>query len=285
MEDEILEGFSIGAFFQEQESQGWMPDTKQRYAKCLYELRDFLAGKGPPGRELLNQWQRQLESRYSRSGVQVCLAAANGYFQWCGRPDLQLYPAQSREGEEGDEIPAVTREEYLKLLRAARTLGRQRSYLLVKLFATTGLPLQCLEQVTAEVVRQGGRHAGPPGHSGGVPLSGRPAAGAAGVSGGQGDPLRSGLCLPHRQAAEPLQHFPRHAGALPGRRGARGKGEPQQPAQAVPGDPGAHPRGAGFAAAPGLRPDFRAGTGYHRMADGREPPGVSPPKAGGSEDI
>lgn len=156
MEDEILEGFSIGAFFQEQESQGWMPDTKQRYAKCLYELRDFLAGKGPPGRELLNQWQRQLESRYSRSGVQVCLAAANGYFQWCGRPDLQLYPAQSREGEEGDEIPAVTREEYLKLLRAARTLGRQRSYLLVKLFATTGLPLQCLEQVTAEVVRQGG---------------------------------------------------------------------------------------------------------------------------------
>ena len=48
------------------------------------------------------------------------------------------------------------RQEYLRLLRAARAQGQRQLYLLVKLFALTGLPLQCLGQVTAAVVRAGG---------------------------------------------------------------------------------------------------------------------------------
>src|SRR5699024_329622 len=49
----------------------------------------------------------------------------------------------------------MTRSEYLRLLCTARAMGKRRLYLLIKLFATTDLPLQCLERVTAEVIRAG----------------------------------------------------------------------------------------------------------------------------------
>lgn len=42
-----------------------------------------------------------------------------------------------------------------RLLRTARTQGHHRLYLLIKLFALTGVPLLCLDQITAELVKQG----------------------------------------------------------------------------------------------------------------------------------
>jgi len=51
--------------------------------------------------------------------------------------------------------PELTRTEYLRLLQTARALGRERVYLLEKLFGTTGLTVQELEKVTVEAVREG----------------------------------------------------------------------------------------------------------------------------------
>lgn len=57
--------------------------------------------------------------------------------------------AQSREEAE------LTRAEYLRLLQTAKRLGRERLYLLVKVFATVGLPVQHLPELTVEAARQG----------------------------------------------------------------------------------------------------------------------------------
>ena len=95
-----------------------------------------------------------MRQTYGRTALNVHIAAANNYFRWCERPDL--ISAHAKPGAEpAQHPPALTRAEYLKLLRTARSLEKHRSYLLVKLFATVDLPLQCLDQVTAELVRQG----------------------------------------------------------------------------------------------------------------------------------
>lgn len=96
------------------------------------------------------EWEQSLEQVYTRSAVNVHLAAANNYFKWCGRYDLLR--GHTRVTEEQERSPTLTRTEYLKLLRTARSLGKHRIYLLIKLFATTGVPIQCLNQVTAELV-------------------------------------------------------------------------------------------------------------------------------------
>ncbi|MGN0686165.1 MAG: tyrosine-type recombinase/integrase [Gemmiger sp.] len=151
--EEILQGFSISAFLNDEKNSGWNPDTKRGYRSCLYNLWEFSTRNGPPDREKLERWRQELQTNYSWRSVNRYLAAANNYFRWCGRLDL----VQEHCRPQAVETPAepLTRAEYLKLLRTARVQEQQRTYLLVKLFVTTGVPLQCLDQVTAELIRQG----------------------------------------------------------------------------------------------------------------------------------
>ena len=153
MNDEILPGYSVATFLQSDKCSGWNPDTRRYYANCLQSLLAFAQAHGPLTPQAVALWQAQLQKTYAPSAVNVHLAAANNYFRWCGR--FELMRGHTRPTGKASPPPALTRTEYLNLLRAARTLGRQRIYLLVKLFATTDLPLQCLSQVTAELVRAG----------------------------------------------------------------------------------------------------------------------------------
>ena len=154
MDDEILKGYSISDFLQSEKCAGWNPDTRRYYTNCLQDLLAFTRQHGEPTEQLLTQWVDRLQKTYGRKTVNVHIAAANQYFRWCGRLDLLREHIKS-ETTTDPPTPTVTRAEYLKLLRAARALGKQRTYLLIKLFATTDLPLQCLDQVTAEVVKAG----------------------------------------------------------------------------------------------------------------------------------
>ena len=153
MDDEILQGYPVSDFLQSERCSGWNADTRRCYSNCLQDLMQFVEKSGAPTPESMAQWERELQKTYTRSAINVHLAAANNYFRWCGRGDLLR--GHTRDKNARKQTPTLTRVEYLKLLRAARSLGKHRTYLLVKLFATTDLPLQCLEQVTAELVRQG----------------------------------------------------------------------------------------------------------------------------------
>ena len=84
--------------------------------------------------------------------MNIHLTAANGLLDHMGRRDLQLLG----QLDVVPEIqPELTRAEYLRLLQAAKGLSRERSYLLVKVFALTGIRVGELERVTAEAVKEG----------------------------------------------------------------------------------------------------------------------------------
>lgn len=54
-----------------------------------------------------------------------------------------------------DTQPELTRSEYLRLLSAARVLRKKRSYLLVKVFACTGIAVRELPKLTVEALKEG----------------------------------------------------------------------------------------------------------------------------------
>lgn len=153
MNDEILQGYPISDYIATTANKGWKPDTRRYYTNCLHDLLAFTEQHGAPTPEKIAEWEKSLEKVYARSAVNVHLAAANNYFKWCGRYDLLRRHTRGRDEQEA--MPNLTRTEYVKLLRAARGLGKHRLYLLIKLFATTGVPIQCLDQVTAELIKQG----------------------------------------------------------------------------------------------------------------------------------
>lgn len=138
------------AFYQKQGCSG---NTLQGYRRKLEKLYNDLPEDKVIRHGFMNRWRdRLLGEGYSTSSVNGFLSASNTFLEYIGHREFQ---AAEKVKVEAAPQPELTRTEYLRLLQAAKLLDRERSYLLVKLFATTPLNAQELEKVTVETVTEG----------------------------------------------------------------------------------------------------------------------------------
>lgn len=130
--------------------KGCTPETLKAYQMKLGQLYQYLPADKLIRADTLPQWQAALvEAGYAPRTVNTCTAAANGLVVYCGHREFQVdKPLKCEYGIQ----PELMRNEYLRLLSTARMLNKQQAYLLVKLFATTGLPLSDLPRLTVEAV-------------------------------------------------------------------------------------------------------------------------------------
>ena len=126
--------------------------TRRQYEKKLRMFYRDLPEDKRLDPTTLPRWRAQLKETYSAETVNTSVVLVNGFLEWLGRRDCQVF---ERYREKRDAQPELTREEYHRLLRAAKEQGNERSYLLVKVFATTGLAVQELPKVTVQAVRKG----------------------------------------------------------------------------------------------------------------------------------
>ena len=149
----ILTQELIDEFITSIQAKGYVKGTADRYQTSLEQLYDSLSGEKRIGRGTLAACRKQmLEDGYAVRTANLRISAANSLLGYLGLREYQLTDQIKPEDE---NLPEITRSEYLQLLRTARNLGRERVYLLVKLFASTGLPLQELSKVTVESVTEG----------------------------------------------------------------------------------------------------------------------------------
>ena len=135
-------------------ARGCVGGTAEVYRRGLTHLYKTLPDAKEIRQGTLSDWKEQLiQEGYAARTVNTFLAAADVYLEESGARAYQI--SERLKPEEDAAQPELTRNEYLRLLGTARALGRERVYLLVKLFATTGLPLQELTKVTVEAVREG----------------------------------------------------------------------------------------------------------------------------------
>ena len=143
----------LDAYLDDLARKGRGRGTLDIYRRTVYALYEGLPADKSVRPGTLARWQRQLVERgYSPRTVNAQLSAVTGLMSFLNRQDLRLDGSLDISGS---VRPELTRTEYLRLLSTARGLGRERVYLLVKLFAVTGLAVQELDQVTVERVRSG----------------------------------------------------------------------------------------------------------------------------------
>ena len=141
----------LEAYLDDLARKGRVTGTLSAYRQNLYALYSDLPEDKIVRPETLNQWQQKLlEKGYSPRTVNVRLSVANGLMAFLGRRDLQSVGTL----EVDDVQPELTRTEYLRLLTTARALDKERLYLLVKLFGSTGIPVQELSRVTVEALHE-----------------------------------------------------------------------------------------------------------------------------------
>ncbi len=127
--------------------------TVHSYKKHLEALYDYL----PEGKEIhhgtLEKWRESLVQKgYVNSTVNAFLSVANVYLDFVGRREYQL---PDRLKPMLEEQPELSRAEYLRMLEAARRCGKERDYLLIKLFGTVELNVRELSKLTVEAIRSG----------------------------------------------------------------------------------------------------------------------------------
>lgn len=134
-------------------AEGRVEGTLKWYRRGLERLYDDLPEDKMIRRGTLEGWRDKLvEAGYAPSTINSYLSVNNAYLDFVGHREYQL----ARQLKQEKELqPELTRGEYLRLLQTARALGRERVYLLVKLFGSTGLTVQELEKVTVEAAREG----------------------------------------------------------------------------------------------------------------------------------
>lgn len=133
--------------------EGRTEGTLKWYRRGLTRLYEDLPEDKTVRYGTLEKWREELVGAgYAASTINSYLSVSNAYLDYMGHREYQLARQLKQERE---PQPELTRTEYLRLLKTARVLGRERAYLLVKLFGTTGLTVQELEKVTVEAVETG----------------------------------------------------------------------------------------------------------------------------------
>ncbi len=125
----------------------------RRYGSILEQLYQDLPEDKFVRKGTLAQWIELLRDKgYAANTINNFAIVANRFLDYVGHREYQLseLPKQEKSPQ-----PELTRGEYLQLLQAAKTLEREREYLLVKLFASCDLPVQQLKKVTVEAAKTG----------------------------------------------------------------------------------------------------------------------------------
>lgn len=144
----------IDGFLEHLRAKGRVQGTLDTYRKKLDRLYQALpeGGKSIRRGTLLN-WREQLaEEGLAPETINQSVVAANGYLEYMGVREFQV---TEKLGSPNQSTPELTRSEYLRLLGAARILGREQAYLLVKVFGNSDLPVQELPRLTVEAARAG----------------------------------------------------------------------------------------------------------------------------------
>ena len=150
----VISMAQVNGFLESMALRGCSPETVKSYRRNLtLFFRDLPPGKTVEAGTLAGWRDSLLREGYMPRTVNNRISSVNSFLGYLGLREYQD-PEQLKLPE--DEVqPELTRNEYLRLLSAARALGKERTYFIVKAFTVLGLPVQELPRLTAEAVDEG----------------------------------------------------------------------------------------------------------------------------------
>lgn len=149
----VLARSDIDLYLQDVASRGCKQGTLENYRRSLLNFFDWLPEGKQVSREKVYEYQEYLMGKYTSRTVNMKMTAINGIL---GFLDLREYQSTVKASVDDTAIqPELSRNEYLRMLSAAKAIGDERLYLIIKLFGTTGIAVQEFDKVTVEAVRSG----------------------------------------------------------------------------------------------------------------------------------
>lgn len=155
MEHRIISENQLTLFAKKMREDERSPGTIENYVR---HVRAFAAwmGRNPATKETAAAWKEHLLSRkYSPGTINGMLVSLNRFFDFLGWQECKVKPLRIQRRLFREESKELTREEYQRLLAAARALGRERLELLMETICATGIRVSEVKYITVEALACG----------------------------------------------------------------------------------------------------------------------------------
>ena len=125
--------------------------------KYIRDVRAFLvfSSDGVTKDTVISYKQFLIESGYAVRSINSMLASLNSLFSFLGRYDLRVKALKLQREIYRPEEKELTKQEYLRLLNAAKQQRNERLFFILEAICATGIRVSELKFITVEAVRKG----------------------------------------------------------------------------------------------------------------------------------
>lgn len=129
--------------------------TIEKYIRDLGEFRRWLGGRAVSKQETIGWKEYLLSKGLNPATVNAKLSALNGLFRYLGWEGCRVKFLRIQRRVFRDTARELTREEYFRLLEAARSAGREYLALLMEAICSTGIRVSEVRYLTVEAALAG----------------------------------------------------------------------------------------------------------------------------------
>jgi len=131
--------------------------SKATVEKYLRDVRHFLtfAKDREVTKALTMEYKSQLQEEYAAASANSMIASLNSFLRFVGLENCCVKQFKVQQKTYCPEEKELTREEYFRLVNAAKAKGSERLSLLIETICATGIRVSELQYITVEAVRGG----------------------------------------------------------------------------------------------------------------------------------
>lgn len=129
--------------------------TLEKYRRDLRRFYEFI-GTQDVQKETVRAWKVHLiEKDYSVSTINSMLVVVNGLLSYLNLPQCRVKLLKRQRQAFSESRRELSRAEYLRLVKAAQTLGDDKAALVLEVICSTGIRVSELKFITTQVVKTG----------------------------------------------------------------------------------------------------------------------------------
>lgn len=128
--------------------------TVEKYVRDVKMFAAYVSGEAI-NKEIVIAYKKHLQEKYAVRSVNSMLAGINQFFEFKEWYDLKVKLLKVQQQIFGSEEKELTKEEYMRLCRAAKQKNNLRLSLILQTICATGIRVSELKYITVEAAKKG----------------------------------------------------------------------------------------------------------------------------------
>ena len=129
--------------------------TLEKYLHDVSVFFSWLADKALDKRAVLDYKAHLINSKYAPASINSAISSLNSFFTFISRHELKVKTLRIQKQIFADRDRELTKDEYARLLDAAKSKRNEKLYYLMQTICSSGIRVSELSSITVDTVRAG----------------------------------------------------------------------------------------------------------------------------------